>query len=62
MIRLRALLHMIVCNLRRDLAVEVKTICDTNAVTSEQMERIRKLMKHYGLHTFYEGFLSARVA
>ena len=48
-IRLRALQHMIVCNLRRDLAGEVKVICDTESAPPDQMERVRKLMKHYGL-------------
>jgi hypothetical protein len=46
-IRLRALQHMIVCHLRRQLAVEVKLICDINSATSMQMKRIRKFMKDY---------------
>lgn len=47
-IRLRALQHMIVCNLRRNIAMEVKTICDTKFASQTQMERIRKIMKNYG--------------
>ncbi len=49
MIRLRALQHMIVCNLRRRLAMEVKVICDGRSAPPDRMERVRKLMKHYGL-------------
>lgn len=58
MIRLRALQHMIVCNLRRHLAVEVKTICDTNSASPVQMERIRKLMTDYGLCKLHKLSLS----
>ena len=50
-IRLRALQHMVVCNLRRDLAGEVKAIYDNESAPPDQMERVRKLMKHYGLQT-----------
>ena len=46
-IRLRTLQHMIVCNLRRDLAGQVKIICDENS--EAHMEDVRKKMKHYGL-------------
>ena len=46
-IRLRTLQHMIVCNLRRDLAGQVKAIYDENS--ADDMENIRKTMKHYGL-------------
>jgi hypothetical protein len=50
-IRLRALQYMILANLRRLLAVEVKLICESNTATPVQMERIRKLMKNYGLYS-----------
>ena len=50
-IRLRALQHMIVCNLRRDLAGEVKVIYDNKSAPPDQMERLRILMKHYGLQS-----------
>ena len=59
-IRLRALQHMVVCNLRRDLAGEVKDIYDTKSAPPDQMERVRKLMKHYGLQanpSFYLIFI-----
>ena len=46
-IRLRTLQHMIVCNLRRELAGQVKNICDTNS--ADDMEIVRKTMKNYGL-------------
>ena len=57
-IRLRALQHMIVCNLRRDLAGEVKDIYETKSAPPDQMERVRKLMKHYGLHATLFFFFS----
>ena len=47
-IRLRALQHMVVCYLRRNLAGEVKQICDTNSAPPDQMDRVQKMMKHYG--------------
>ena len=52
-IRLRALQHMVVCNLRRGLAGEVKTICDNKSAPRSQMERVRKMMKNYGLQATY---------
>ena len=39
-IRLRTLQHMIVCNLRRDLAGQFKTICVTNS--ADEMEDVQK--------------------
>ena len=59
-VRLRTLQHMIVCNLRRELAGQVKTICDTN--TAEDMEDIRKTMKDYGLQAFSVSLLSIQTA
>ena len=47
MIRLRALQHMVVCDLRRSLARQVKTICDSGSASD--MEEVRKTMKKYGL-------------
>ncbi len=57
-IRLRALQHMIVCNLRRDLAMEVKVICDERSAPPDRMERVRKLMKHYGLPAAFSRYIS----
>ena len=59
-IRLRTLQHMIVCNLRRELAGQVKTICDTNSAAD--MENIRKTMKHYGLQAISVSLLSIQTA
>ena len=53
-IRLRTLQHMVVCSLRRDLAGQVKTICDTNSAAD--MESIRKTMKHYGVQAIPASF------
>ena len=59
-IRLRTLQHMIVCELRRDLAGQVKTICETNS--APDMENIRRTMKHYGLQAIPVSLMSIQVA
>ena len=58
-IRLRTLQHMVVCHLRRELAGQVKTICDTNS--AEDMESIRKTMKHYGVQLISAPFSSIQI-
>lgn len=59
-IRLRTLQHMIVCNLRRELAEQVKAIYDTNSAAD--MENIRITMKHYGLQAISVSLLSIKTA
>ena len=47
-VRIRALQHMSICDIRREIAVEVAAICKTNDADEEQMRRVRNLMKEYG--------------
>ena len=53
-IRLRALQHMVVCNLRRGLAGEVKTIC--NNKSAPQSENDEKLRSASNLHASVSHF------
>ena len=47
-VRIRALQHMVVLYLRREIAGEVAEIVDTKSADPEVMEKSRKTMKQYG--------------